>query len=662
VAADSTVRLLVDARSAITGLKRTNQETKKLEGAVRDMNGRLRDSKGRFVAVGSSATTASKGVNTLTRSVKGLLGAFAAIQAAKFVFFKTAELETQTKSLQVLTGSLQTAKGIIGELQAFGRVTPFTSSELIETAKRLKAFGFETNQVVDVTKRLADVAGATGADLGGIATAFGQIQAKGRLQGEELLQLQERGVGLQSKLREMYGLTGEEFSKALQQGRISAEAVNFALIELTEAGGQYANGAIAQSDTLAGKFSTLVDGIEMVAKTIGEVLSPALKNVLDLANSALARINQAMAAGSITPREKQGFKAEAEAEVRRFAGPMPGGPFGAGEIVVRALGQTFRGPASSVVSQITNEMINQEVARRAQTAMPALPAPVGPTTVPALTQGTSARAGGTRGRTTATKIDPIERQREQLQQLLISEQNRLSLAQALNEEERRTVELNIALGDIKRQFPNLSDEELRTVTGLTIQYNDQLRINDERLKQQDAEAKKQKELEDQQKKAAERLAQTYQTIGDAIKTGVVDSLTAAVEGTKSLAEVASNTLRSLANTLLKLGINAAFGALGQQGGIFGQLFGGQRANGGTVSGGRSYLVGERGPELFTPGRTGSIAPNSAMGGNSSIVVNVDATGSAVQGDAGEAKQLGDAIGVAIRQELLKQKRPGGLLA
>ena len=134
MAADSTVRLLVDARSAITGLKRTNQETKKLEGAVRDMNGRLRDSKGRFVAVGRSATTASKGVNTLTRSVKGLLGAFAAIQAAKFVFFKTAELETQTKSLQVLTGSLQTAKGIIGELQAFGRVTPFTSSELIETA------------------------------------------------------------------------------------------------------------------------------------------------------------------------------------------------------------------------------------------------------------------------------------------------------------------------------------------------------------------------------------------------------------------------------------------------------------------------------------------------------------------------------------------------
>ena len=99
-------------------------------------------------------------------------------------------------------------------MQAFGAVTPFTSTELIETSKRLKAFGFETEQVVDITKRLADVAGATGADLSGIATAFGQIQAKGRLQGEELLQLQERGVALADELKEMYGLTGT----GIQQG------------------------------------------------------------------------------------------------------------------------------------------------------------------------------------------------------------------------------------------------------------------------------------------------------------------------------------------------------------------------------------------------------------------------------------------------------------
>ena len=114
----------------------------------------------------------------------GAVGAYALVNATKFVFFKTAELETQTRSLKVLTGSMETAKSVVKELQEFGNVTPFTSTELIETAKRLKAFGVDTEKLVDTTKRLGDVAGATGAKLDGVATAYGQIQAKGRLQGE----------------------------------------------------------------------------------------------------------------------------------------------------------------------------------------------------------------------------------------------------------------------------------------------------------------------------------------------------------------------------------------------------------------------------------------------------------------------------------------------
>ena len=105
------------------------------------------------------------------------------------------------------------------------------------------------------------------------------------------------------------------------------------------------------------------------------------------------------------------------------------------------------------------------------------------------------------------------------------------------------------------------------------------------------------------------------------------------------------------------------GAIVTPSGFQGQ-FAGFAANGGQIQGGKSYIVGERGPELFTPGASGFVTPNHAlgMGGGSNIVVNVDATGSSVQGNGDESKRLGEAIGVAIRQELIKQKRPGGLLA
>ena len=252
--------------------------------------------------LGSQARRAEPAVSKLGGAIRGLVTAAAVLGTAKFVIGKTAELETQTRSLQVLTGELAKAEQIIGRLQKFAAVTPFTSSELIETSKRLAAFGVDTEKLVETTKRLADVSGATGAALDGVATAYGQIVAKGRLQGEELLQLQERGIGIQEglavgQLQKMYGLTGEEFRKALEKGKISAAAVELAIKRLTTAGGKYADGAISQSDTLAGKFSTLQDGIENLARTIGSVLSPAIKFVLDQAIQAINMINKLIGIG-----------------------------------------------------------------------------------------------------------------------------------------------------------------------------------------------------------------------------------------------------------------------------------------------------------------------------------------------------------------------------
>ena len=86
-----------------------------------------------------------------------------------------------------------------------------------------------------------------------------------------------------------------------------------------------------------------------------------------------------------------------------------------------------------------------------------------------------------------------------------------------------------------------------------------------------------------------------------------------------------------------------------------------RANGGPVGAGRPHLVGERGPEMFIPGAQGNIVPNNAMG-STSIVVNVDASGSSVEGEAEQSRQLGKMLGAAVQAELIKQKRPGGLLA
>jgi tape measure domain-containing protein len=263
------VAINVDSSGAVSKLRQVQAQSKQTERAF-----------------GGIAAAATK-----------LATAFGAIQAARFVFAKTAELESQSRSLAILAGSAQKAGQIIKELQDLGAVTPFTSTELIDSAKRLQAFGVEADKVVETTRRLADASGATGAELSGLVTAYGQVQAKGRLQGEELLQFQERGIALQEELRKMYGMTGEEFQKALSKGQVSAKAVEVALANLTSTGGKYANGAIAQSDTLNGRLSTLQDGVDALARRIGQVLTPALKAIFNQAIAVVDAINAALAAG-----------------------------------------------------------------------------------------------------------------------------------------------------------------------------------------------------------------------------------------------------------------------------------------------------------------------------------------------------------------------------
>jgi len=95
----------------------------------------------------------------------------------------------------------------------------------------------------------------------------------------------------------------------------------------------------------------------------------------------------------------------------------------------------------------------------------------------------------------------------------------------------------------------------------------------------------------------------------------------------------------------------------------------QRASGGPVNYGSTYLVGEQGPELFRPNNSGTIVPNHQMGGGAgvggspmNIVVNVDAKGTQVAGNDDKGAALGRVVSQAVQAELVKQQRPGGLLA
>ena len=187
----------------------------------------------------------------------------------------------------------------------------------------------------------------------------------------------------------------------------------------------------------------------------------------------------------------------------------------------------------------------------------------------------------------------------------------------------------------------------------------------EELRDHNAERAEALQLDKELAEATKGIKSNFEMIGESIASGVSDNLTAAIQGTKTLGEAAKSILNDLSSTLIRLGVNTILGGLtGGSSGIFGSLpMLLPRANGGPVKKGGNFLVGEKGPELFVPKRSGTIIPNDKLagGGSTNISVNVDASGSSVQSNEQQGKELGRVISVAIQSELIKQRRPGGLL-
>jgi tape measure domain-containing protein len=667
-----------------------------------------------------------EGLRAAVGGVAGLIGGGLIINK---IFGDAATLESQARSLQVLTGSATQASQIIRELQSYGALTPFESTELIETAKRLNAFGVESSRVVDVVKTLGDVAGATGANLGELATAYGQVVAKGRLQGEELLQFQERGVALSAELQKMYKLQGQEFTKALEGGRISAQAVEVAIQRLTAAGGKYADGAIAQSDTLNGKFSTLKDNITGLSQTIGTVLGPAVKAILDLAINVIDTINKAIKLAISGPQQ-----AEATASIR--AGQLPFGGAAAVDRIIgeqrrRALqkqaGGAFLGLGFNEQNFIKLLQQQPEFSARGQrrATLPATP-PLLPGRASGSDAANKEKAAQKRAEAERKRIaEGIASSRESLTQsraelAILRETDPLKKIQLEYAERRRAV-IAAANKELSQQLPieqqaNIQRKRNVDIDRLKIEKTNALIEKFKELKGAGFEAamgsdlfyvsvqKTTSAMEDFRAGIGSyiesigtlgaNLSNVTQTafkgLEDAIvsltTTGtfnfqqfalsIIEDITRMItrlyiiapilQSLKNLGGGAGGGLLDVASSLSKtigFGVNA-MGNVYAQNGI--QKF----ARGGIVDKPTMFpfakgigLMGEAGPEAIMPLRRGRDGRLGVSGGGGPVTVNVsvDATGSSVQGNGSDANALGRAVASAVQAELIKQKRPGGLL-
>jgi len=650
--AQSTVRLIVDAQNAINPLKRVNDQTKLLSQNTDKLKGRLDKSNKSIRATGTSAKTAQSGVKGLVGALKPLLAALAVVGTAKFVFVKTAELESQRKSLEVLTGSVEKTNEIIKEMQDFGAVTPFTSSQLIEITKRMKAFGVETEKVTDMTRRIADIAGTAGADIDSVSLAIGKVVAKNKFQQEENIMLLEKGINVTEELQRMTGMSAEALADAMSDGAISADQFRQAIVNLTSEGGEFFGGASAQADTLNGRLSTLQDTVETLARSIGEELGDEIKTVLNLAIDAVGQITKLVERVGTANKVGRLNMANIAMESRKEAK----------EQLKQETGDRFAGfsPFNRERKKREKELFEEIKAAKIKEALDIR----------------------------ETKILEDKQQKTE------------KITENINDSANKADKLGKNLKKAEEPTKKIEEKTKATTTAIesTVTTSDFL---NEKLGQTsflvtDLALGSQKFAEEllNVKSEADILNEKFMEIGQSVEQGIVSNLTDAVMGTQSLADAAINVLNDLKRKLVEVAMQRAVSGIGSKiGGFFGNLFGGGKkssgggflgganaftgggggispllgfANGGRPPVGKASIVGERGPEIFVPTSSGTIIPNNMIGGGGGVTnmvtVNVDASGAPqVQGSTAEANQLGQLIGQAIQEQLVKEKRPGGLL-
>lgn len=173
------------------------------------------------------------------------------------------QYELLERSIGILFDSMQTGTKIFSELNAMAIKSPFTTMELGAAAKQLSAYNIAAKDVVDTTRRLADIAAAVGVPIERLTYALGQIKSYGYLNSRDARMFANAGIPLIQNLADMYTkLEGRLVSIGDVYDRIKHKQVSFedtlkVVNEMTDEGGRFFNFQEKAADTLVVRLANL---------------------------------------------------------------------------------------------------------------------------------------------------------------------------------------------------------------------------------------------------------------------------------------------------------------------------------------------------------------------------------------------------------------------
>lgn len=222
----------------------------------------------------SSLGTTTGALNNIGKGIVGVakksvmaLGV-AGVAAGVFTTKSASDFEQAKIAFGTMLGSADEAGKLMVKISDFAAKTPFELPQLVETAKQLMAFGVSADEMIPTVKMLGNISSGTGADIGRISYAFGQVKVQGHLMGQDLMQFTNAGVPLIKLLAEQFGVSQGEVKALVSEGKVGFPEVEKALQSLGGEQGKWGTMMDSQSKTFGGILSNIKDNFGRIGREI----------------------------------------------------------------------------------------------------------------------------------------------------------------------------------------------------------------------------------------------------------------------------------------------------------------------------------------------------------------------------------------------------------
>ncbi|MFB9862384.1 tape measure protein [Rufibacter immobilis] len=228
----------------------------------------------------------------------GAMAAAGAFAGAGSLFSMGMDREqTKLSFTTMMGGNEKRAESLLGNLNQFANATPFSNDEVVNSGKSLLAFGFNDSKIMPSLKSIGDVASGLKIPFGELTEIFGKAKTQGTLFGEDLNQMAGRGIPIFGELAKIMGVPEGQVKKLASESKVTFPMMEQAFSNMTSKGGLFENMMQKQSQTVGGRWSTVIGNAKTTLADFSEKLLPLTGRLVDLGGWM---VNNAGTLGALT--------------------------------------------------------------------------------------------------------------------------------------------------------------------------------------------------------------------------------------------------------------------------------------------------------------------------------------------------------------------------